>query len=242
MTAKEAGRRYLQAHMSAHYTGLPDTAREAQQETMRRLARQHPDAPLRAAVGTETDFDEKLTPGEREHQRYVQRSQLADPSPPGVKAAREQLRGGAPPSTRRPRTTPRAAVRAGVNGGRGYARARRAVTQSSGVSDAGGLLLQAFGVAIGLSLMYLLLSSKGSKAFSALLSGVTSFVTLLISPIDPLNPGKQANVLAPGAQNSAPYEDVLSHSTPITKAELNKGKAFGPAPGLGQGLVQGATP
>ncbi len=76
MTHKEAGRRYLQASMAAGYTGLPDDARKAHQETARRIARQHPDAAMRATVGTDNDFDAKLTPGEREHQKHMQSTML----------------------------------------------------------------------------------------------------------------------------------------------------------------------
>lgn len=254
LSKREAARRYLQADMAAGYTGQSSERAEIYRETQRRLVKEHGSSlPVHAIVGTARDFDEALTAGEREHQRFMQRSKLRDSSPAGVAAARRDFRaegstGGRAPRrgpSSSPRARPRAALRAGASGARGYARARRQITGSSGIAGTGSIALEALGVGVGLALLYLVLSPNGSKAFASLLSGITSAVRVLISPVDPLNPTGSSSSSTGGlaAYNAAHPQSNTPVSAATVKRQSKKlNPAFGPAPGIssaGAGLVEG---
>lgn len=246
MTQQEAARRYVQASMASGYTGLPDEHREAHEGTMRDLERRFPGVRDRALAGASSDFDKPLSAGEREHQAHLRSEeglQHAD-----VLRMRRELR-GAPSSNRSTRRGGRrAAVRAGAAGGRAFARAQRQVLSSSGVQDTGSLLLQALGVAIGLSLLYLALSPAGSKGFSTLLNGIAKFVRLLTGPFDPLNPKGTPSSSKPTAAEEHPEPGGPNSlaggpvkATPQQRAKL--GPAFGPGPGIGTPITPiGVTP
>jgi hypothetical protein len=240
MKPQEAARRYLQASMNSSYTGLPVEAKQIQEGTMRKLEREHPDVRRRAIAGTNLDFDKPLEPGEREHQTHLRDNEGYTQSQ--LHETRRELRDHGPARTNRPST--RRAVRAGAAGGRTYARSRRAIAQSAGVQSTGSIMLEAVGVAIGLSLLYLALSPKGSKAFGTLLNGVSGFLRVLIAPIDPLNPKGATGRAAAEAQNATPQFSGAYTGGPTAErqhVERRLKPQFGPAPGIAGplGLVGG---
>ena len=66
---QEAGRRYLEASNTADLDD-PD-AKAAKKAIMAELERKVPGARRRAIVGTDQDFDRRLTPGLRAHQSHL---------------------------------------------------------------------------------------------------------------------------------------------------------------------------
>ena len=75
--------------------------------------------------------------------------------------------------------------------GRSYYRARRALRQTgipTAAGSTGSLVMEAIGIAIGLSLVYLILNEggKGPAALQTLLKGLESAVRIFIAPVDPL--------------------------------------------------------
>lgn len=225
MSKHEAARRYLQASMAS---GISDEqAADAHRGTMAQLERAYPDIRRHAIAGARQDFDLPLTRLESAHQRELRGSEGMTEH--DVRRHRSELRDE--PARPRARAPKRGAVRAGVRGGRGYARARRTILSSSGGGDVGSVLLQAIGVGIGLSLLYLTLSPNGSKAFATLLNGVSKFLRGFVGPLDPLNPtpARHAGAEQVGPANAAPAGAVSA--SPVQRSKLNP--RFGPAPGIG---------
>lgn len=185
MSNPERARRYLQADMAANYTGLPGEAKEAHEATMRSLERAYPGVKQHALIGSDQDFDKPLRAGEREHQSYMRSREGMTHGQ--VLEHRKQLHESSKPTRPAPRPKVRHAARAGARGGRSYYRAARQAGIPSAASSTGSTVMQAIGIGIGLSLLYLVLSPKGSNAFSMVLGGVVKAIDVLIQPIDPLS-------------------------------------------------------
>jgi hypothetical protein len=237
MSKPQRARRYLQASMESGYTGLPDEHRKAKESLMASHERAYPGVREHALAGTDQDFDEPLTAGEREHQKHLRRQEGLDHGQ--ILQMRRDLRGQSAGNTPSRRSTT----------GRGR-RVVRTLTNQTGVapaaSDAGSLALKTLGVLFGLSIVYLLVNDEhggqGPKAFSGLLKLVTGALQVAIGPVDPL--GQQtmqilgASAPAATAMSAAPSPTSSSRSTPIggprgsntMRRRLNP--AFGPAPGI----------
>jgi len=207
LTRKQAARRYLQADMNASYTGLPEEAREIHEETKRRLVRSSgQELPLLATVGTDRDFDAPLTPGEREHQRYMRTSKLADSSPQAIAEHRARLRN--PPVPRGPRRrSPGPATRRASSSRSRAAPRRAASTATSAVSDAvagrGNIFLQLLGWTLALSLVYLLVAGKGVNALGGIMNTIVGGVRTFITPADPIKSLEQALGATPPTSSSS---------------------------------------
>jgi hypothetical protein len=243
--------RYLEASMSAGATGLPSEQRDAYRGTMRDLERKYPQVREHAIAGAAADFDEPLGAGEREHQRHLRERE--DFTEGHVREVRKELRGEPGTAPRAPRKKP-GAVRAGISGGRAYARARRyarSAASSGPLGDAGSTLLYALGAGIALTLLYLALAGKGPKALQTLLSGVGNFVRVLVSPVDPLAPKASSSTSTSSAPRTDPrapasYEQgAYLPTSPLQRERFRQvNPSFGPAPGaLGPlGAVTGGQP
>ncbi len=162
--------------MEAGYTGLPTEHKRAKEDLMREHERAYPKVRQHALAGTNRDFDVPLTNGEREHQRHLRQQEgLTEHD---VRDIRDELR--ATPTRNTPaRETPN------LTG------PTKAVTGAVGAIDAaatgkGSLFLQLAGVFVGLSLFYLLVKGKGTKALQGLTTAVTGAVHTFIAPIDPI--------------------------------------------------------
>jgi hypothetical protein len=186
MTREERARRYLQASRDAGYTNLPQEHVEAAESLMREHERRYPQVREHAIVGADQDFDKPLSAGEREYQRHLRGEEGLTHGQ--VLERRKAIRSGEKPTRPRPKSTGtrRAAARAGFTGARAYRRAARPTGLPGVAGDAGSLTLQLIGVGIMLALAYLVLSDKGSKAFGAILRGLSSALRMLIGPVDPL--------------------------------------------------------
>jgi hypothetical protein len=229
MTRPEARRRHLQASMDASYTGLPGQAKEAHEETMRRLQRQHPGVEQEAIAGSDQDFDQPLSAGLREHQRHLRKQAGLEHAQ--VLAQRKAMRGGKKPTRPAPKAR-RGAVRAGAHAGRAYYRSRPARDTGipGAITSTGSTVMQAIGIGIGLSLAYLVLSKRGSSAFSGVLNTLSTAMQVLIQPVDPLSYHPFATSSATSSATAGENTTPAFHSTKQTKTLNPK---FGPAPGIG---------
>lgn len=207
MTNEERARRYLQASMNASYTHLPAHAREAYEDQMRHHERRYKRVHEHALAGADKDFDEALTPGEREHQTYLRRKegmQLSD-----VHRIRKELRGETrgrehSPRSRRasesrsaPKRRPhaRAAIRTPA-----IAAGAAGSAISAGATGRGNIFLQAIGILLILSLFYLLVAGKGVGALTGIINTIVGGVGAFVRPVDPI----QSLENALGATNTNP--------------------------------------
>jgi hypothetical protein len=125
-------------------------------------------------------------------------------------------------------------VRAGARAGRSYFRGSRAIRQTglpSAAQSTGSLVMEAIGIGIGLSLLYLILNEKGKGplALSTLLKGLESALRIFIDPVDPLK-------AFGGASSSSTTTAEAQNNTPALKSKAqtkNLNPKFGPAPGIG---------
>jgi hypothetical protein len=251
LTRQQRARAYIGDSMAASYTSLPGEAREAREARMAEHRRRYPDVVDHALAGSDAMFDRPLTAGEREHQRHMRdqaglnHGQILEMR----KHVKDEL--AEPPSrARRTGAAARGAARAGARAGRTYIRSEAAPKLS--VSSGGSITLQIAGVAIGLSLLYLVLSQGGSRGLSTLLNGVTGTVRGLIEGKDPLlSSGGAASEASQAAKsrgssveaNPSGQVEGEPPSPTVVKAQRQKLKPnFGPAPGISGplGLVQGA--
>lgn len=227
--------------MAASYTGLPGEAKEAHQGTMRQLERKHPGVKEHAIVGSDQDFDKPLRAGEREHQGYMrQREGMTHGQ---VLERRKAIRGGGTKPTR-PKPSNRRAVGAGARAGRSYYRGRSAIRQTgipSAAQSTGSLVMEAVGIAIGLSLLYLILNEKGKGplALSTLFKGLESAVKIFINPVDPLKALSGSSSSSSAASSTTEKQDSTpaprpqkSASAPVYKTQ-RQNEAFGPGVGVG---------
>jgi hypothetical protein len=231
MSKELRAHRYLQASQSAGLTGLPEEAREAYEQQMSAHERAYPDVRTHAIVGTNSDFDTNLSAGEREHQGHLREEEGHTNA--SLLEARKQLRQGAKPKTTR---TTAKAVGAGGRAGKSYFSSRRAARSLGYPANLGSTLLESAGLAIGVILLYLVLSPNGSKAFATLLNGVSSGLRLFVGPGDPLNPTVKTATSTSTSTAAPPGEgpDVFSPSG-IAKIKA-KNPAFGPSPSSGNVL------
>lgn len=234
MTREEAARRYLQASRDSGYQNLPGEAKQAHEDTMRRLERKHAGLREHAIVGTAQDFDKPLDAGLREHQAHLRQTEGLTHSQ--VLDRRKAIRSGGKPT--RPRPPRRAAVRAGARAGRAHYRTSKALRDTglpAAAGSTGSIVMQAVGIGIGLSLVYLVLSRKGAGAFAGVLNGVTQGLQIFLQPLDPLNPSAaraattQTQPSIGGNLEGAPLKSGLGAAPHKTTAARNR--AFGPGPG-----------
>jgi hypothetical protein len=169
-------RRYLQASMEAGYTGLPAEHKHAKESLMRSHERAYSDVRRHALAGTNQDFDQPLTAGEREHQRYLRTQEgLTEKD---VRDIRQDLRGqDSKPASSSSTTSSRTAQTASA----GALSAIDAATTGKG-----SLFLQIAGVFVTLALIYLLVAGKGTNALRGITNLIVSAATTFISPIDPI--------------------------------------------------------
>jgi hypothetical protein len=215
--------------MDASYTGLPGEAKEAHQETMSRLNTKHPGLHDEAIAGSDQDFDKPLSAGLREHQRHLRDS--AGLTHAEVLERRKAMRATRPPARR-------AAVKAGAQAGRAFYRSRpaRQTGIPGAVTSTGSVVLQAVGIGIGLSLLYLVLSKRGSGAFSGSLNILSGALQAFIQPVDPLGFHPfSTSTKAPATVTLTEGPQVYS---PKKIAQIqSKNSAFGPGPGIGKSLI-----
>jgi hypothetical protein len=147
--------------------------------------------------------------------RSAPRSTRAAPPrpPPGRRARRARSAPSSPPRPRS-RPAPRSAA------------ARRPISCSP-----------ALRTGLGLALLYLILSPKGTKGLSGALNGVSSFVNLLIAPVDPLGGGgRRAPTSAAGVPILQPGETKAHFDKRL--GDYLKGRAQTPArPTSGAGVL-----
>lgn len=203
-------RRYLQASMEAGYTGLPAEHKQAKEALMRSHERAYPDVRRHALAGTNQDFDLPLTNGEREHQRHLRTQEgLTEKDVQGIRAqlrAKDDEPAGA--------TTGARAARAASAAGLGAI--------DAAATGKGSLFLQIAGMFVGLSLIYLLVAGKGTKALTGITSIITGAAHTFIAPIDPI----------------AKLETALG-ATPIAGATSSSSSGSGGA-GAGAGISPSA--
>lgn len=224
VTRQERARRYLQASMSAGYTGLPDEHREAYEAQMASHERAYPGVVEHALAGADQDFDKALEPGEREHQRHL-RSE-AGMGERDVQRVRKELRGGRGrgSSTRRAAARRRRPVTAGPRAARRAGRAGAgAITGFYSGRGGGNIVLQFVGMIMGLSLIYLLVAGKGLGAITGLTNVLVGGVRAFVAPVDPIASLESSLGAAPiGEGGSSPSSSSSPTST---------GAAGPPAPG-----------
>lgn len=241
MTHAERARRYLQASMNAGYTGLPDEHREAYEEQMRAHERKYANVAEHALVGADRDFDEKLRPGEREHQRHLQRE--AKLSVGDLEERRKKIRDEEKPTRPHPpKARKRTAVRVGARAGRTYYRAHRSATRSlsAPTAAAGSVALEAIGFGLGLVILYLILSPNGSKAFQTLLSGLAKALRLLVEPVDPLVGAIAGGKSASSGENTTPAPKLTRAATAPAFKLQSQNQSFGPGVGVPGNALQPA--
>lgn len=225
---EQAARRYIKAHMDAHYTGLPQEHREIHLGTLRELERQDPRVRERALVGAPRHTG-PLEAGEREHQKWMreqagishsellERRRVLD-SPPGGGGRR---RAPAAPPRRSPSRAP-------SPGARQTARTARTIANAAGARQGKNTVIRALGVIVALSVLYLILSKRGSRAFSGVLGIATGLLKNLIGSGDilanPLGGHKSSSALGNAAVNA------LDNGTGQTPAGTLAGGPFAPTP------------
>lgn len=200
VSQRARARRYLQASMHAGYTGLPAEHREAYEAQMRDHERVYPRVREHALAGADQDFDEPLAAGEREHQRHLRRNEGMDQA--RVLELRRQLRNshtpsrGAPPRPAQRRPSPSAPARAAAGAAGG--------ALGAGITGRGNIVMQAIGIGLGLSLLYLLLTGKGVNALTGIAKATVGAASVFIRPEDPIAKLEAALGAQPASASSAP--------------------------------------
>lgn len=202
LTHPARARRYIQASMEAGYSHQTPEVRESRHALMRHHEAAYPRVREHALAGTNRHFDEPLTAGEREHQRHLRRQdglnehdvketqRQLDEAPPA--GAAQRFREGAEPGAQAARSAARAA------GG----------PLGAAASGSGSLVMQAIGILMGLSLIYLLVAGKGSQAITGVVGVVTGGVRAFVAPVDPIAAAERTfgatPINSPAAPSSAP--------------------------------------
>jgi hypothetical protein len=170
--------------MHAGYTGLPPEHREAYEAQMAAHERAYSRVREHALAGADSDFDEPLTTGEREHQRELRRREGMQQR--DVQRVRNELRGSTPGGRRRApaqragggsRRQRRPAAAAGAKA----TQALRAATTSGGST-----LTYLIGIGLFLSLFYLLVAGKGAGAVNGIVNVIVGAAGAFVKPIDPI--------------------------------------------------------
>jgi hypothetical protein len=216
LTKPERARRYLEASMASSYTGLPAEHREAHEGTMRHHEARYKNVRQHALAGTDADFDEPLSAGAREHQRYLRKQEKLTEG--GVREMRKELRGTVPssgqPARRRSSSEPDEPSRAAgvLKGPRKVASAGGKALSAGGdvlgVKSGGNVLLKLIGVGLLLSLIYLLVAGKGVAAVGGIVTSLVNGVRAFVAPVDPIAKLQQSL----GAETAKPVAG--SSSTP----------------------------
>lgn len=225
--------------MAANYTGLPGEAKEVHEGTMAQLERKFPGISEHAMVGADQDFDKPLAAGEREHQTHMRSREGM--SHGQVLERRKALREpGSKPTRPKPKAGTRRAARVGARAGRSYYRSRtaRATGLPSAAQSTGSLVMEAVGIAIGLSLVYLILNEKGKGplAVTTLLKGLESAIKIFINPVDPLKAFSSSSSSS-STSSSTGKATGAGGPTGSAKQRAKLNPKFGPAPGIGTPLT-----
>jgi hypothetical protein len=232
MTHEKRARRYLEASMASGATGLPGEAREAHEAIMRSHERSYPDVREHALAGADQDFDKPLSAGAREHQRHLRDQEGLQHK--DVLRIRRELR-ATPRAVPSRRARVSNAARAGARGGRAAYRSRpfRQTGVPGAARETGSLVMYAVGIAIMLSLAYLLLNEngKGPKAFSTALGLITNILGIFISPVDPLAPGTLSKIGETKKTAPKPSSSAMPAGIPRAATQTLQ-PLFGPAPGI----------
>lgn len=204
LTRQERARRYLQASQKAGLTGLPREQREAYQEQLRGHERAYSGVRRHALAGTRRHFDKALTPGEREHQAHLRRSEgLHERHVISIQQDLDKQQADSTSSRRREQLAGPRAARAAAGAGAG------AIGE---VIGGGNNLLYFVGVMLLLSLLYLLVAGKGANVIGGLVNTVTAGVHTFIAPVDPIRAAERA--LGAGTIAAAGAPSAASSSTP----------------------------
>jgi uncharacterized MAPEG superfamily protein len=203
LTRQARARRYLQASMNADFNRDNEPARKAYEDQMAAHERDYPRVREHALAGGDSDFDERLTPGEREHQKHLRRQagmQEAD-----VNRIRKQLRTDAAAPKAKPRTKARASA--------GPRAARKAATAGASAANtaAGGTkntFMYFLGAGLLLCLFYLFVAGKGVNAVTGIVNAFVGAVGAFIQPVDPVAKLQQAL----GASSSTSSEPIAGVS------------------------------
>jgi hypothetical protein len=107
---------------------------------------------------------------------------------------RRQQAGGGRSSSSRSSGSRRPARRSGSGARAAYRTARALNPAGGGVADA---LIGGARIMLGLSLLYLILSNRGSKGFAGVLRGVETAVNVFLRPVDPIGKGVPAAAAPP---------------------------------------------
>lgn len=202
LTPAHRAHSYLRASMESGYTGLPAEHHHARQQIMRSHERAYKHVRAHALAGADRDFDTPLTPGEREHQRYLRQQEGLTEAQ--VREMRDELRGRAArqdhqrQTPRREANTPASqAIKPAATAARGTHNAIDAA-----ITGKGSLPLQIAGIFLGLSLLYLLVAGKNiPRALAGVSNLAVGAAKAFISPTtDPL----KAAETALGAKGHAP--------------------------------------
>jgi murein DD-endopeptidase MepM/ murein hydrolase activator NlpD len=211
--------------MSAGYTGLAAEHREAYEQQMRSHERAYPGVREHALAGADSDFDEPLSAGEREHQRELRRRegmQQAD-----VLRTRAELRG----KRSQPRATRRRRSSSGRSAGPRAARAAAGAAGGAlgGVTGGGGNTVMYFvGLTLGLSLIYLLVAGKGAGVLTAIVNTLVGGVRAFVAPVDPIKAAE--NALGAGPVSSSATAGVSPSSSGSAASTPSPGGASYVAP------------
>lgn len=183
-TPGQRSRQYMQMHRDSGYTGLPDEHRESREEIMRQLERQDEGVRERALVGGPKHFDRPLTKDERSYQQHWQREEGLDVG--DVERRRKDLGSSSPkPRGRRSQGAGRRHQPPGGRRRSSFRRVAAPVTSSptgEAAASGAGLFWEMFAGGIVLSLLLLVLSSKGTKVTSGILGGITGAFARLADP------------------------------------------------------------
>lgn len=168
LTHEQRARRYLQASMSAGYAHQTPEAKQAAGELMAAHERAYSRVREHALAGADRDFDQALTPGEREHQRHLRTTEGLQEG--DVQRIRNELRSNGQDGHRRA-GTPRNRAKSGASAG--PRAAQRAAAAGAGAAASvtgtgGNTFMYLIGVAIFLSLVYLLVAGKGTQAVTGI--------------------------------------------------------------------------
>lgn len=236
LTKPAHARRYLQASMSAGYTGLPAEHRQAAEDRMRSHERSYPGVRRHALAGSRRHFDEPLSAGERSHQSHLRREEGLGEGE--VLDLQREL--DTPARARPPRAAGRERSRSSTFTGPRAARSAAAAGGGviSQVTGGGGGVMYFIGGLLLLSLIYLLVAGKGVKVVTGLTNVVTGAVHTFVAPVDPIAAAERALGATPITQPSVSASS--SSSAPSTEVTGVTGAVSAPAV-TGAVLAPGVT-
>jgi hypothetical protein len=193
-----AARLYLELVHQREQGGGSQTETTA---AINKLTRTWPEARQLAAEASEDELG-GLHAGlkrTRDAHRREHRVTSRDAATARARRRRQQEPGGGRRSPGRPSNRGGPARRSG-GGARAAYRTARALSPGGGVADA---LIGGARIMLGLSLLYLILSNRGSKGFAGALRGVETAVNVFLRPVDPIGKGVTA-AAAPTTAAPAP--------------------------------------